>query len=114
MSDSNQNIRYEADTSEQEQNPASFAFDRNGNNALEYQNLLPDSESSDNPEDRKEAVGIQTLEYPSVKETSSNTDKSLRKKDSTGVRWVDWEGIAEISEKKGTYNALNHLHFFWN
>ena len=101
MSDSNQDIKYEADTSEQEHNPASFAFDRNGNNALEYQELSLDSESSDKHEKRKEAVSIKLSDCARVEETLPNTEKSLRKKDSTGVRWVDWEGVAEISEKKG-------------
>ena len=103
MSDSTQDIRYEADTSEQEQNPASFAFDRNGNDALEYQALSPDSESSDKHEQRKEAVCIKLSDCARVEEKLPNAEKNLRKKDSTGVRWVDWEGVAEISEKKGFF-----------
>ena len=103
MSHSNQDIRYEADTSEQEQNPASFTFDRNGNDALECQDLSPDSEPNDKPEKPREAVNTKLSDCTRVEETSPNTAKSLRKKDSTGVRWVDWEGVAEISEKKGCY-----------
>ena len=104
MSDSNQETNYEADKCQQEQSPASFAFDKHGSDDDEEHEKLLSSNEQNGTDEAIEAIPV----VESINDNQANQpktlslDKSLRKKDSTGVRWVDWEGVAEISEKKGT------------
>ena len=104
MSDSNQETNYEADNCQQEQSPASFAFDKHGSDDdEEHEKLLSSNEKNGTEETIEQIPVVELLNDNQVNQPKTlSIDKSLRKKDSTGVRWVDWEGVAEISEKKGT------------
>ena len=104
MSDSNQEINYEADKCQQEQSPASFAFDKHGrDDDEEHEKLLSSNEQNGAEETIEQISVVKLLNDNQVNQPKTlSIDKSLRKKDSTGVRWVDWEGVAEISEKKGS------------
>ena len=104
MSESNQEISYEADKCQQEQSPASFAFDKHGSDDdEEHEKLLSSNEQNGTEKTIEQIPVVQLLNDHQVNQPNTlSIDKSLRKKDSTGVRWVDWEGVAEISEKKGT------------
>ena len=111
MSDSNQETNYEADKCQQETTPASFAFDKHGEeDDEEHETLLSSNEQNGALEKIDETVVLESPKDNLVIELKApSPDKSLRKKDSTGVRWVDWEGVAEISEKKGirSWHELN-------
>jgi len=102
MSDSNQETNYEADNCQQEQSPASFAFDKHGSDDdEEHQKLLSSNEQNGTDEAIEAIPVVESLNDNQVNQPKTlSLDKSLRKKDSTGVRWVDWEEVAEISEKK--------------
>ena len=101
MSDSNQECKYDADKSQQKQNPGTFIFNQYGQDSVKCQDLTPTLQSNDRQQTTKEAETAQLSDDAPVEKSPHLTKKSLRKKDSTGVRWVDWEGIAEISQKKG-------------
>ena len=113
MSDSNQETNYEADKCQQETTPASFAFDKHGEeDDEEHETLLSSNEQNGAKETIEENFVLESPKDNLVIELKVPTpDKSLRKKDSTGVRWVDWEGVAEISEKKGirSWDELDNI-----
>ena len=82
MSESNQEISYEADKCQQEQSPASFAFDKHGSDDdEEHEKLLSSNEQNGTEETIEQTPVVELLNDNQVNQPKTlSIDKSLRKK----------------------------------